>query len=197
LSTLGVGGAAKAFIRAETRSDVVAAHAWAAEHGMNMFVLGGGSNLVIADRGFDGLVLQVGLRGTTFVDSTLIRASAGDVGTSRRGRSRPRARRHRMSIRNSGERGRNTDSERRRVRSGGRGTIEDVTVFDRIDGGMATLTREACDFSYRMSRFKSRDADRFIVCEVSFRLDRGVATPKYPDVIRVPGGATHRLAGRG
>jgi UDP-N-acetylmuramate dehydrogenase len=63
-------------------------------------------------------------------------------------------------------------------------TIEDVIVFDRIDGGMVTLTREACDFSYRMSRFKSRDADRFIVCEVSFRLHRGVATPKYPDVIR-------------
>jgi UDP-N-acetylmuramate dehydrogenase len=63
-------------------------------------------------------------------------------------------------------------------------TIEDVTVFDRIDGGTVTLTREECDFSYRMSRFKSRDADRFIVCEVSFRLHHGVATPKYPDVIR-------------
>jgi UDP-N-acetylmuramate dehydrogenase len=185
LSTLGVGGTARAFVRAETRSDVIAAHAWAAEHGMHMFVLGGGSNLVIADQGFDGLVLQIGLRGTTFVDSTLIRASAGDVwddvvaaavagglsgieclsGIPGSVGGTP--------IQNVGAYGQEVAE-----------TIEEVTVFDRSDGRMETLTRDACEFSYRMSRFKSRDADRFIVCEVSFRLQRGVATPKYRDVIR-------------
>lgn len=185
LSTLGVGGAARAFIRAETRSDVTAAHAWAAEHRMDMFVLGGGSNLVIADEGFSGLVLQIGLRGTTFADSTLIRASAGDVwddvvaGAVAGGLTGIEC----LSgipgsvggtpIQNVGAYGQDVSE-----------TIEEVTVFDRSEGRMATLTREACEFSYRMSRFKSRDADRFIVCEVSFRLQHGVATPKYPDVIR-------------
>ena len=185
LTTLGVGGAAKAFIRAETRSDVIAAHAWAAERGMNMFVLGGGSNLVIADRGFDGLVLQVGLRGTTFTDSTLIRASAGDVWDEVVAAAVARGLAGIECL--SGIPGSVGGTPIQNVGAYGQEvaeTIEDVTVFDRIDGGMATLTREACDFSYRMSRFKSRDADRFIVCEVSFRLDRGVATPKYPDVIR-------------
>jgi UDP-N-acetylmuramate dehydrogenase len=185
LSTLGVGGAARTFVRAETRADVIAAHTWAAEHGMKMFVLGGGSNLVVADPGFDGLVLQVGLRGTTFADSTLIRAAAGEVWDDVVAAAVARGLTGIECL--SGIPGSVGGTPIQNVGAYGQevaDTIEEVTVFDRIDGRIAALTREACDFSYRMSRFKSRDADRFIVCEVSFRLQHGVATPKYPDVIR-------------
>src|SRR5437667_12852743 len=63
LTTLGVGGNARFFVRAESIHDVEAAVAFSRENGLALFVLGGGSNVVISDRGWDGLVLQIGLPG--------------------------------------------------------------------------------------------------------------------------------------
>lgn len=63
LTTLGVGGAARYFVEARSEAEVIEALDWAAARGMPLRVLGGGSNLVVADAGFDGLVLAVGLRG--------------------------------------------------------------------------------------------------------------------------------------
>ena len=63
LSTLGIGGPARWFVRATSAETVAEAHAWSADHDVPLFVLGGGSNLVLADEGFDGLVLQIGLMG--------------------------------------------------------------------------------------------------------------------------------------
>ena len=63
LTTLGVGGPARWFVEAKTESDVVEAVAWAGEREAPLFVLGGGSNLLVADAGFDGLVLHVALKG--------------------------------------------------------------------------------------------------------------------------------------
>ena len=56
LSTLGVGGAARALLRATHAEDIVAAHEWCESESAPLLVLGGGSNLVIADDGWNGLV---------------------------------------------------------------------------------------------------------------------------------------------
>jgi len=63
LTTLGPGGAARWFVEARSEQEVAEAAGWAGEHGVALFVLGGGSNLLVADGGFDGLVLHVALRG--------------------------------------------------------------------------------------------------------------------------------------
>ena len=81
LSTLGIGGPARWFARATRVEDVIAAHGWAASRGVPLFVLGGGSNLVIADQGFDGLVLQVGISGVRALlggDVVSVAAGAGE-----------------------------------------------------------------------------------------------------------------------
>lgn len=62
-TTFGIGGPARWFVEATTEDEIVEATGWARERGLPLFVLGGGSNLLVADRGFDGLVLKVGLRG--------------------------------------------------------------------------------------------------------------------------------------
>ncbi len=62
-TTFGIGGPARWFVEATSEDEVVEATAWARERGLALFVLGGGSNLLVADAGFDGLVLRVGLRG--------------------------------------------------------------------------------------------------------------------------------------
>ena len=63
LTTFGIGGPARWFVEATSEDEVVEATSWARERGLPLFVLGGGSNLLVADRGFDGLVLKVGLKG--------------------------------------------------------------------------------------------------------------------------------------
>src|SRR6266550_139069 len=63
LTTLGVGGNARFFVRAESIHDVEAAVAFSREKGLALFVLGGGSNVVVSDQGWDGLVLQIAIPG--------------------------------------------------------------------------------------------------------------------------------------
>ena len=62
-STMGVGGPARFYVEARDEATVLAALDWAERRGLPARVLGGGSNLVVADAGVDGLVLQIALRG--------------------------------------------------------------------------------------------------------------------------------------
>src|SRR5512146_2220074 len=63
LTTLGVGGPARFFVEAASFQDVRRAVHHAAERRLSLFVLGGGSNLVISDSGWPGMVLRVLLTG--------------------------------------------------------------------------------------------------------------------------------------
>ena len=62
-TTFGIGGPARWFAEAASEDDIVEAAAWVRDRGLALFVLGGGSNLLVSDAGFDGMVLRVGLRG--------------------------------------------------------------------------------------------------------------------------------------
>jgi UDP-N-acetylmuramate dehydrogenase len=59
-TTIGTGGPARAFARPETLEELERALAWAAEHELAVATIGLGSNLLVADEGFDGLVLKLG-----------------------------------------------------------------------------------------------------------------------------------------
>jgi UDP-N-acetylmuramate dehydrogenase len=59
-TTLGAGGPAIAFARPESVDEVVEALAWARDQGLSVATIGLGSNLLVADAGFDGLVLKLG-----------------------------------------------------------------------------------------------------------------------------------------
>ena len=63
LTTLQVGGPARYFVHARSETDVSHAIAWAAERHLPLFVLGGGSNLLVSDAGWPGLVLKVAIQG--------------------------------------------------------------------------------------------------------------------------------------
>lgn len=62
-TTFGLGGPARQLVEATDEDDVVEALQWAEGQGLPVLVLGGGSNLVVADGGFDGLVVHMALRG--------------------------------------------------------------------------------------------------------------------------------------
>ncbi len=83
LTTLGVGGPARYFLEAHSEEEILEGSTWAQQKGIPLFVLGGGSNLVVSDKGFDGLVLHIALSGIEAIevngaDQVLFRAAAGE-----------------------------------------------------------------------------------------------------------------------
>lgn len=185
-STMGVGGPARWFLRAARADDVAAAHRWSAERGVPLFVLGGGSNVVIADHGWHGLVLHMAIGGIAFTtsgDETLVRAGAGESWDE--------------CVRASVERGlagieclsgipgsvggtpiQNVGAYGQEVAE----VITSISAWDRHESALVDLGADACGFAYRTSRFKGTDTGRFVVCEVRFRLRRGLPTVTYPDI---------------
>ena len=187
LTTLGVGGPAKWFVRAATIDEVAAAVTWSSERRLPLLVLGGGSNLVVADAGFDGLVLQIALGGIDFHlqgEATTLRVGAGEpwdavvAAAVARGFAGVEC----LSgipgtvggtpIQNVGAYGQDVSR-----------TIVSVTTLDRTSGSVRDLAAADCGFGYRTSRFKSDDHGRFIVCGVTFSLRVAAPTVAYPDVI--------------
>src|SRR5213592_4984480 len=81
LTTLGVGGPARYYVRAASVEGVAAAASWARAEGRPLLFLGGGSNLVISDEGFPGLVVHLQIRGIQVVpteDAVELTAGAGE-----------------------------------------------------------------------------------------------------------------------
>ncbi|MBL8187501.1 MAG: FAD-binding protein, partial [Acidobacteria bacterium] len=63
LTTLGIGGAARFFIEAASESELIAAIEFAEQRDLPVFILGGGSNVLVSDEGFSGLVIRVAIKG--------------------------------------------------------------------------------------------------------------------------------------
>jgi UDP-N-acetylmuramate dehydrogenase len=82
LTTIGIGGPARFFFRATGVDELREALEWAREEGLRVFILGGGSNLLISDAGFDGLVIQLDLRGITVesedAQTVMVKAAASE-----------------------------------------------------------------------------------------------------------------------
>ena len=185
-TSLRVGGPAQWFMHASSAGDVQAAHAWARAAGVPMLVLGGGTNVVVADAGVRGLVVAVAPRGLSVTEdaaSVSVVAAAGEPwdavvaaavahgGAGLECLSGIPGLAGGTPIQNVGAYGQEVAA-----------VIEAVTVFDRERGTVERLPAEACAFAYRASRFKGPDAGRFVVCEVAFRLGKGPPTTTYADV---------------
>ena len=185
-SSLRVGGPARWFTEAASAADVAAAHAWSRSHAVPMVVLGGGTNVVVADAGLDALVVAVQPRGLAIVDdgdTLTVTAAAGEPwdGVVEAAVARGGAGLECLSgipgltggtpIQNVGAYGQDVG-----------GVIEGVAAFDTVTGALIRLTAADCGFAYRTSRFKADDAGRFVVCEVTFRLRKGPPTTTYADV---------------
>jgi len=185
-SSLRVGGPARWFTVASSAEDVAAAHAWSRAHGAPMVVLGGGTNVVVSDAGLDALVVAVQSRGLTMVEDreTLrVTAAAGEPWDSVVETVVARGGAGLECL--SGIPGLTGGTPIQNVGAYGQdvaGVIEQVTAFDTTAGVTVPLPAADCGFAYRTSRFKVRDAGRFVVCEVQFRLQKGPPTTTYADV---------------
>ena len=178
-TTLGVGGKAAHFAHVANDTDLCAALDWAKARNLEVRVLGGGSNVVVADSGFAGLVIEMGLRGVVESQagtSVLVRAAAGEPWDELVATTISRGYQGLECL--SGIPGRVGATPIQNVGAYGQDvgeTISEVLTFDTLRGEPRTFSPDECRFSYRDSFFKSHAAGRFIVTAVTFRLTPGGA----------------------
>ena len=187
-TTLGIGGRALFFAKAETEADVKEAVGFAAARGLELFILGGGSNILVSDSGFAGLVLQIAICGislqSTGEDITRITVGAGEDWNGFT----------EFCVRNDlagveclagipgfvgGTPVQNVGAYGQEVSE----TIVSVRCFDRTTGEIRELTNAECGFKYRQSIFNTGERCRYIVLAVTFELKKG-GKPRimYPDL---------------
>jgi UDP-N-acetylmuramate dehydrogenase len=190
LTTLGVGGPARYFVEAIREDEVREAVDFARSQELPLFVLGGGSNLVVSDEGFPGLVLRVALRGITTRpedrSTTIFQAAAGEdwdrfvssaVRTNCAGiecLSGIPGTVGATPVQNVGAYGQEVAE-----------TIVSVETMDLNNGRLKLFSNAECGFSYRTSRFNTSDRGRHIILRVSFAL-KAATSPKlaYADLKR-------------
>ena len=190
LTTFKIGGSAHFFVEAETRSDVEEAVRFAQSRNLALFVLGGGSNLVVADAGWPGLVLRIAIPGIERTrdhdGNAIFNVGAGEVWDDFVAQA---VRENCAGVEClSGIPGSVGGTPVQNVGAYGQEvseTIESVEVFDLKDGKTRELCNEACGFAYRTSIFNTTERGRFIVLHVSFTLTPGGAPHlEYADLKR-------------
>lgn len=188
-TTLGVGGSAEYLVSADSDETVARAVEFAKGRGCELRVLGGGSNIVVSDRGVPGLVLEMAQKGLHIDDSagtTEVTVAAGEVWDDVVERIVAENLRGIECL--SGIPGLTGATPIQNVGAYGQevaDTVDRVRVYDTIDEAFRTLSGRDCEFGYRSSRFKRRDVGRYIVLEVTFVLEReGSPLARYAELAR-------------
>jgi UDP-N-acetylmuramate dehydrogenase len=176
LTTLGLGGPAQFFAEITDASDLANALRWAKARDLPVFVLGGGSNLVVADEGFPGLVLHMrtrGLRWTQADGEVRVQVQAGEAWDDVVAQAvlRNAAGIECLSgipgtvgaapVQNIGAYGQEVAETIRSIRVLERDTIEE-----------RDLSPQDCEFGYRTSLFK-HERRRFVILSVTLGLVAG------------------------
>jgi UDP-N-acetylmuramate dehydrogenase len=188
-TTFQIGGPARWFAEAASEDDIAAGVAFATERRLPLFILGGGSNLLVSDAGFPGLVLRIALQGITSThknDQFIVSVAAGEdwdglvayaVAANAAGvecLSGIPGTVGGTPVQNVGAYGQEVSQ-----------TIVTVRAFDRNTLGFVDLPAADCGFSYRRSIFNSTQRERYVVSRVDYALRRDApANIVYADLTR-------------
>lgn len=177
LTTLRLGGRARYFWPVSSAEEAAEALRWARRHRQPVLILGGGSNTIVPDDGFPGLVVHVALGGVEVSredGGVVVEAAAGEdwdglvaeaVGRGLTGiecLSGIPGTVGAAPIQNVGAYGQELSE-----------TLVDVECLDRRTLERRRIPADACGFAYRWSRFKGEDRGRFLVLGLRLRLSRG------------------------
>ncbi len=191
LTTLGVGGPSRRLVEVDRDEDLREVVREVDARGEGLLVVGGGSNLLVADEGFPGTALRIRTSGVTFVDEgerVLVTAAGGEswdafvarvvaeglagveclagipglVGA--------------VPMQNVGAYGQEVAD-----------TITSVRALDRATGEVVEIPREACGFAYRSSVFRGKD--RHVLLGVTFAFARSAESRplRYAELTRALG----------
>jgi UDP-N-acetylmuramate dehydrogenase len=179
LTTFLIGGPARFFVEAKSVGEVQEAVTFANTKELPLFVLGGGSNLVVADAGWPGLVLKIAIPGIDRHPGDHDGKAIFDVGA---GEPWDRFVSHAVAAQCAGVEclsgipGSVGATPVQNVGAYGQevsDTIDSVEALDLKDGQVRELCNEACGFSYRSSIFNTSERGRFIILRVTYALTPG------------------------
>lgn len=184
LTTFKVGGPARWFVECASEAEVQEAVAHARQNDLPLLVLGGGSNLLIADEGWPGLVLRVSIKGIEETAQGFFRVGAGEDWDSFVAHA---VRENFAGIEClSGIPGTVGGTPVQNVGAYGQEvseTIVYVRVLELATKAIIELNADECGFSYRTSVFNTSRRRQYIVLWVAYRLIKdGVPHVEYADV---------------
>lgn len=200
LTTFKTGGQAKYFFQVSTNDELKTAVAFSKEHHVPFFVLGGGSNVLVPDSGYHGVVILMGITGSEYVSvsetETEVTVGAGVpfdlfvAETVQRGLwglenlSSIPGTVGATPVQNVGAYGVEVAD-----------TITEVAAYNTTSEKFETLTAPECAFGYRDSLFKHEAGKNYIITSVTFRLSR-VPQPKlaYADLRVLEGEETPSIS---
>ncbi len=173
-TTLKVGGLARYFVEVASVDDAREAIAFAREKNLPIFVLGGGSNIVLCDDGFSGLVILNSIK--KFVTEsqgkqTIVRAGAGEEWDTVVERTVAQGLSGLESL--SGIPGRVGAAPVQNIGAYGASVASAIVAVHALDlttGEEKIFSNAECEFAYRDSMFKSMYAGRYLITEVAFAL---------------------------
>lgn len=189
LTTFGIGGPAQYFVEAATDEVIRDSIRFSKSKQLPVFVLGGGSNILVADAGFYGVVIKVAISGIEWKSergNAIVSAGAGEdwdtfvafcvdhdfagieclsgipgsVGGT--------------PVQNVGAYGQEVSD-----------VLVEVQAYDRRTDSVVSLSGKDCGFSYRTSIFNTTARDRYIVLRAKYSLmEHGAAALRYPELER-------------
>jgi UDP-N-acetylmuramate dehydrogenase len=188
LTTFHLGGSARYFVAAENIETIQTAIAWARENNQPVFILGGGSNLVISDAGFLGLAIQIKITGWEILheddDNVLLKVGAGvkwdevvDHVVARgwwglENMSLIYGTVGGILVQNAGAYGAEISS-----------VVNRVEIYDQETNEVKEFFANDCAFSYRSSLFQKNE--RYLITAAVLELKKtGTPNISYPDVVK-------------
>src|SRR3989344_5086871 len=189
LTSFFIGGAARYFARVTTVEELKQSLDYARDKSLATLVLGGGSNVLVSDAGFDGLVIKIEMMGVERLPAG--KAGDGDTLIAGAGENWHRLVERAVAdglwrIENlSGIPGTAGAAPVQNIGAYGsevKNTLAWVDAFDTRSGTVARLGNAECMFGYRTSRFK-KEPGRFVITRAAFALDKnGAPDASYKDL---------------
>lgn len=177
-TTLKVGGPATRLVHARREEELISAISTADDAGEQVLILGGGSNVLVSDSGFSGVVIRVETTGNSYeIDACsggMLQVSAGDDWDEFVQFTLDKGLANLESL--SGIPGTIGGAPIQNIGAYGHEASEviaRVRVYDRHEKKVKTFAAADCDFSYRSSIFK-KSAGRYVILDVTFQMRHGV-----------------------
>jgi UDP-N-acetylmuramate dehydrogenase len=188
-TTMKLGGNARFMTEVRTPEEVVEAYRNAKAQLLPVFVLGGGSNVIAKDEGFNGLIIRMRIPGFSIIvddlNSTTIQIGAGEEWDSVVKRT--------VDMRLSGIEAmsaipgtagaapvQNIGAYGQEVAE----TLESLVAYDTQTDSFVTLLNENCEFSYRQSIFHSSQIGRYIIVSITLKLSKNLPQPPFYDTLQ-------------
>ena len=188
-TTMKLGGPARFMVEVKSADDIPLICKNAAQQNLPIAILGGGSNTIVRDEGFSGIILHMKIPGIEIVTddlySTTLRIGAGEPWDSVVAYSVER----RLSgieamsaipgttgaapVQNVGAYGQETAD-----------TLVSLNAYDKSNDTFVTLTNEECGFSYRSSIFRTTEQGRYIITSVTLKLSKNLPAPPFYDALQ-------------